>query len=144
MTSKADDHNTLLSTPVAKVAIDLFVDVLRSNVIAQGRVADAARANVDCAEAIITELQSRGHLPGTLVEVEEPKADDATLILQGMVLGEVTWEPYGPNDPRGRLRIGTAIDGYELATKLMGGVPVLSDTARDEILRRVKPLLRKL
>lgn len=142
--TNADANNPLLSTPVAKVAIDLFVDVLRSNVIQQGRVADAARANVDCAEAIISELQARGHLPTGMIEVEEPKADDATLILQGMVLGEVTWEPYGPNDPRGRLRIGTAIDGYQLDTKLKGGVPDLTQVAREEIVRRVKPLLRKL
>lgn len=144
--TNADANNPLLSTPVASIAIDLFKSEMRGCVPEQHKdsIAVAVAGCVGLAEEIVRALQERGHLPGTLVEVDEPKADDATLILQGMVLGEVTWEPYGRHDPRGRLRIGTAIDGYQLDTKLKGGLPDLTPTAREEIVRRVKPLLRKL
>jgi len=144
-TSKADENNPLLSTPVATIAISLFRDAVQVARTAE-QMKFLTKSCVDLAEGIVTELQGRGHLPPAQIETEEPKADDATLVLRGLMLGLVRWVPYGQGDPRGEIYIGGDSPALEWRgiSKLVKGIPTLTDEMRTVLTGRLAPLLRKL
>ncbi len=148
MTNKADDHNPLLSTPVATVAAHIAAG------LAAGAVADtrtfasnlgkemAARAemSVTMAELVVQHLQERSHLPRTIAVDEEPKADDATLILQALLFGVARWESLSDGDPRGEL----VYDGIRHFTKLIGGVPRIDADQKARLSELVAPFRRNI
>lgn len=154
MFSKADENNPLLSTPVAMIAAHIAAG------LAAGAVADtrtfasnlgkemAARAemSVTMAELVVQHLQERSHLPRTIAVDEEPKADDATLILQGMMAGIVLWEPYEVGDLRGTLYITGAAhhERFRCVTKLKRGIPEIDDPTRKVLMERLAHTLRHL
>ena len=141
--TNADANNPLLSTPVATIAVDLFKSTMTSEQAGRFSADLIPKVITQCAnlaEGIVSELQARGHLPGTLVEVEEPKADDATLILQALMLEIAEWKPYGPGDPRGEF----CFDGQRHRGKLVKGVPMLERAAMDELADFVAPELKRL
>lgn len=135
MAEKHDMSNPLIATPVAYVAAQLWATA------GNGATVRSCVAN---AEILVGELIERGHLPLT-TETEDEKQGDPALILTAILHGLAVWKFYGPGDPRGILTIGDpGVDQYQHETKLVKGVPHLSDAAREQLEQRVQPFLRRL
>lgn len=132
----ADQNNALLSTPVATIAVDLFLDRLKRPIDPPKHVSDLAEQSVDRAEHLVSLLYERGHLPRQMPAEEPPPVDDAVLLAQGFFLGLLRWEPFSPGDPRGSLYI-TAPEsptfGYQRVGKLKSGVMPLDDAGRQHL-----------
>lgn len=140
MTAKPDMSNPLIATPVATIAKELFLDALRPpHAIPATRIQPIADAVVNCAEILVGELMNRGHLPRTLPS-EEPKADDATLLLQAILFGIARWEPFGPGDARGEI----CFNGFRHLTKAVKGIPTISPKLREDLELEVARHIRKL
>lgn len=146
MTSSSDDQNPLLSTPVATIAVELFKAEMARAPRPSDEILRIANGCTSAAEGIVGVLHERGHLPLKIEAEDEPAADDATLILQGMMLGVVRWQAYDDRDPRGVLRIfgRKPEDEYLHTTKLVGGIPTIDTMAREVLSKRLAPLLRAL
>lgn len=155
MSGNLDMSNPMIATPVAVISSQLFAAVFPAklehltDLLSHGKsseeraeavMASLIKLTISCAEALAAGLMDSGHLPRT-TETEEIKGtDDATLLIQSMILLGLRWEPYGPADPRGEL----CFDGIRYSTKAVKGVPSIPGALREKIEMLVAPLLRRL
>lgn len=140
MSNKADDHNPLLSTPVATIAVDLFKAQMARAPRPSDEILHIANGCVSAAQAIVGALHEHRHLPLTIETEDEPKVDDATLFAQAMVFLGARWETFGPGDPRGEV----CVNGIRYSTKAVKGVPAIPNELRRDLIEALAPHLRKL